>query len=311
VRKEIVPAPKEGPPASADAVRVVEYLWDQDTLAQEIDTDRGKRVYVQDPASLAPLMHAEHGEVFTYVNDHLGAPREILDRSGRAAWGGTYSAWGRVVEVARDEQARSTDTPFRLLGQYHDEETGLAYVRFRYFDPDTARWLSPDPVNLLGGRNVNGFNGAPTVDGDPLGLCKTARPMAPKGTRAGDRARYRRYVAGGGKKSFKDWFPISRGGRSGGPGHQKIQAALEKRGLDTEVPFGDRFADAASDTEIHQIGGLNERGDPIARERDAIQAILDSPDYNGQTIYFWDKTAGPKQTPITNPQLLPNWGGGS
>lgn len=69
----------------------------------------------------------------------------------------------------------------------------------------------------------------------------TAKP--PKGTPEGDVWRYRRYVDGGGQLPYEEWFQHSRGGRSGGPGHQKIQERLKQQGLDTEVPFGNRAAD--------------------------------------------------------------------
>jgi hypothetical protein len=82
--------------------------------------------------------------------------------------------------------------------------------------------------------------------------------------------------------------------------------------MQTEVQFGDRFADAAREGEIHQIGGLNKRGDPIARERDAINDIINSPQYNNQTIYFWDKK-NPAAPPIkiyeNGKFVLPSWGG--
>jgi len=124
----------------------------------------------------------------------------------------------------------------------------------------------------------------------------------PKGIsdEVGDRLRYERYLRrkaaqGKGKAAleFKDWKSVSRGGRKGGPEHQKIQKELAAD-FDTEVEFGDRFADAANETEIHQIGGRNKRGDPIARERDAIHDILESPEYKGQKIFFHDKKTGTK-----------------
>lgn len=72
-----------------------------------------------------------------------------------------------VGELGR---GRKVDTPFRLLGHYHDEETGLFATRFRAFDPETGRWLSPDPLGIDGGTNLYAFDGCPTADVDPFGL---------------------------------------------------------------------------------------------------------------------------------------------
>src|SRR6185503_1437661 len=86
-----------------------------------------------------------------------------------------YSAWGKVVEtyanpVSELGRGRKVSSPFRLLGQYADEETGLCWTTFRCFDPDTGRWLSPDPLGIEGGENLFGFSGSPTIVVDPLGL---------------------------------------------------------------------------------------------------------------------------------------------
>ena len=62
------------------------------------------------------------------------------------------------------------ESPFRLLGQYADEETGLACTRFRYWDPDVGRWCSPDPLGIDGGGRLFGFAGSPTFRVDPWGL---------------------------------------------------------------------------------------------------------------------------------------------
>ncbi|KYF67503.1 RHS repeat-associated core domain-containing protein [Sorangium cellulosum] len=65
-------------------------------------------------------------------------------------------------------------SPFRLQGQYADDETGLCLTRFRYFDPQVGRWwCSPDPLGLAGGGDQFGFNGAPTWAVDTLGLNPT------------------------------------------------------------------------------------------------------------------------------------------
>ncbi len=170
VRKEVLASASSRP-------RTVEFLWDGDALAADIDSERGARCFVHEPGTLVPLLQEERGEVLTYVNDHLGTPRELIDQAGRVAWSAAHSAWGKVVETYADPiRARSggggrkVDSPFRLLGQVADEETGLSCTRFRYFDAEVGRWLSPDPLGITGGLNLFGFDGSPTTNVDPLGL---------------------------------------------------------------------------------------------------------------------------------------------
>jgi RHS repeat-associated protein len=61
----------------------------------------------------------------------------------------------------------------RFQGQYFDEETGLHYNRFRYYNPNTGQFITQDPIGLLGG--VNNYRYAPNPVGwvDPWGLTAT------------------------------------------------------------------------------------------------------------------------------------------
>jgi RHS repeat-associated protein len=62
-----------------------------------------------------------------------------------------------------------------LAGQYFDSETGLHYNYFRYYDPATGRYLTPDPIGLLGGINLYTYVlNNPTNSIDPLGLIDIA-----------------------------------------------------------------------------------------------------------------------------------------
>jgi RHS repeat-associated protein len=58
----------------------------------------------------------------------------------------------------------------RFQGQYFDEETGLHYNRFRYYDPDIGRFVGQDPIGLLGGDNGYQYASNPTTWIDPFGL---------------------------------------------------------------------------------------------------------------------------------------------
>ena len=52
----------------------------------------------------------------------------------------------------------ATPNSFRFSSKYYDEETGLIYYGYRYYDPITGRWNSKDPIGVMGGgRNLYGF----------------------------------------------------------------------------------------------------------------------------------------------------------
>ena len=60
---------------------------------------------------------------------------------------------------------------FRLPGQYFDQETGLHYNYFRFYDPKTGRYLTPDPIGIAGGINPFLYSWANPINLiDPNGL---------------------------------------------------------------------------------------------------------------------------------------------
>jgi RHS repeat-associated protein len=58
----------------------------------------------------------------------------------------------------------------RFQGQYLDRDTGLHYNTFRFYDPDIGRFISPDPIGLLGGEHLHRYAVNSTRWSDPLGL---------------------------------------------------------------------------------------------------------------------------------------------
>lgn len=79
------------------------------------------------------------------------------------------------VDLGTFGGASAASTPHRFLGQLADPETGLHYNKARYYDPESGRYISPDPMGLLGDTNPYGYCPDPLNWVDPDGL-RARRP---------------------------------------------------------------------------------------------------------------------------------------
>ena len=92
----------------------------------------------------------------------------MYDSEGNKTWDCTLDIYGKVLAVNKGTEF---DCPFRFQGQYADEETGLYYNRFRYYDPNTGNYLNQDPIGLAGGNpTLYGYVFDPNTQIDPFGL---------------------------------------------------------------------------------------------------------------------------------------------
>jgi len=151
------------------------FFWQDDRLISEYDeklacpgghpsafgpephTDaHSVRTYIYEPNgnSFRPLAmlggRGKNTKVFYYINDHLGTPQELVSPSGEIVWSAVYHAYGQQAFTL----ANHIPQPLRFQGQYHDEESGLSYNRYRYYDVSALRYLSPDPIGLADGVNA-------------------------------------------------------------------------------------------------------------------------------------------------------------
>ncbi|RQQ42371.1 RHS repeat-associated core domain-containing protein [Burkholderia stagnalis] len=92
-------------------------------------------------------------------------------------WRAAYASWGALDRPA---STPGVEQPLRFLGQYEDRETGLFYNRHRYYDPDTARYISIDPIRLSGGDHPYRYGRNPLGWVDPLGLAGVPTRRVPR-----------------------------------------------------------------------------------------------------------------------------------
>jgi RHS repeat-associated protein len=64
---------------------------------------------------------------------------------------------------------------YTFAGYRYDQETGLYYVRARYYSATLGRFLQPDPIGVKGGRNLYAYVGNDPINlTDPSGFCQTS-----------------------------------------------------------------------------------------------------------------------------------------
>ena len=79
-----------------------------------------------------------------------------------------YNAFGETIQ---SDGVAATANHFRFSTKYTDDETGLLYYGFRFYQPTTGRWLSRDPIEEQGGVNLYGMGANNPINRiDPLGL---------------------------------------------------------------------------------------------------------------------------------------------
>jgi RHS repeat-associated protein len=123
-----------------------------------------------DPESFAPMAKLVGERKYSILTDHLGTPYVMADDDDKQVWSADVDTYG----ARQGGTGHAQLCPFRFPGQYEDEETGLYYNRFRYYDPEAGGYVSQDPIGLHGGARSYAYVGNPLNWSDPVGLsgCK-------------------------------------------------------------------------------------------------------------------------------------------
>jgi RHS repeat-associated protein len=171
--------PLRGTPTEA-----IWFVWDGNVMVEEVKrqtTDTSKtfttQFYSYYLGSFVPLaMQVQTPEnqgitksLYFYQNDPNGMPLRLQDVNGIITWEAHYSVFGQIDRLGLNLVKQS----LRLQGQYFDEESGLHYNRYRYYDAGAGCFISSDPIGLAGGLNPYRFAANNVFRWvDPWGLSK-------------------------------------------------------------------------------------------------------------------------------------------
>ena len=102
-------------------------------------------------ADIQPTSTAAQGRSQWYLFNARGDVIALTDAAGVVVREYRYDAFGNEVDPCPYDT-----NPWRFNAEYFDRETGLYYLRMRFFNPRTGRFLNPDP--LFWGNNSPDLN---------------------------------------------------------------------------------------------------------------------------------------------------------
>ncbi len=92
------------------------------------------------------------------LKEYLGTPQQLVSSDGEVVWQAVHLPFGKAQQLI--EQVENN---IRFTGQYFDSKTELHYNGNRYYDPETGRYISTDPIGLAGEMNLYAY-----VQNDPV-----------------------------------------------------------------------------------------------------------------------------------------------
>jgi RHS repeat-associated protein len=133
----------------------------------------------------ARQMAAGESQLQSYVTNGHGDVTEIRDASGNVLNRYTYDIWGNA-----ETTEETVPNVLRYAGEYWDEVTGLQYLRARWYDPSTARFINEYKVEgeLTNPLSLNLYTyveNNPLIYTDPSGEAKRGEKNALEGLGSG------------------------------------------------------------------------------------------------------------------------------
>lgn len=139
------------------------FVWDQAPSTPLLLTD-GTDSYVYGPGG-QPIEQIDGTTPAYLLSDPQGSTRVLTNSAGKVTGAYDYGPYGKVLT-----HTGSASTPLQFDGQYTDAESGLQYLRARYYDPATGSFLTPDPAQATTGTPYAFGGDDPLDQADPSGL---------------------------------------------------------------------------------------------------------------------------------------------
>jgi len=187
--------------ANASNAKLRTYVWGLDLSGSSPDGPRG----AGGVGGLLKVTDYVGGTTHHFVAyDGNGNVAALADgTSGALTARYEYGPFGEAIRTTGPGTTPMAEkNPFRFSAKYTDDQSGFLYYGYRHYNPSTGRWLSRDPIEEKGGRNLYAFatgNGVNRVDYRGLITCEMTEELSvPEVAGRGNRAEAHMSTTGSG-----------------------------------------------------------------------------------------------------------------
>jgi len=136
------------------------FAYDGDNLVETVNASGGVVARYSQTENTHELLAMLRGTTTDYYEiDGLGSVTSLTDSTGALAQTYIYDSFGNTTN-----SSGSLTNFFRYTAREFDTETTLYYMRARYFDPATGRFILEDPIRFRGGTDFYRY-----ASNDPIG----------------------------------------------------------------------------------------------------------------------------------------------
>src|SRR5205085_9678842 len=114
-------------------------VYDGVDVDKDINSDNSTVDYLNGLGIDDKIRQTSSSSTLYFSKDHLGSTRALTDSSGNVIESVSYDSFGN---------GSSSLTRYGYTGREWDSDANLYYYRNRWYDPQSGRFISEDPIEL-------------------------------------------------------------------------------------------------------------------------------------------------------------------
>jgi RHS repeat-associated protein len=148
---------------------VTSLYYEGNKLIKEVDSNYDYPIYYLYDNNDELYGLSYNNNVYFYIRDSLANILGLVDNQGEIVVKYQCNAYGELVSCNDYSNINLSEiNKFLFKGYYYEKHLGLYYLISRFYDPTSGRFISPDKIDYLNPKSINGLNLYSYCKNDPV-----------------------------------------------------------------------------------------------------------------------------------------------